>query len=88
MPPSYYYFHALNPPEVKIYGDNFIAIGNGINCLLGCLEQSLFTHENQFIVPIVFLNELGEKKHVFNLDSYFLSFYSVISIHPLFFPSP
>ena len=49
------------------------------------LEQSLFTHENQFIVPIVFLNELGGKKHVFNMDSYFLSFYSVISIHPLFF---
>ena len=86
MPPSYY-FHAFKSPWSQNIWGQLHSYWKWNKLSAAYLEQSLFllTHENQFIVPIVFLNELGGKKHVFNMDSYFLSFYSVISIHPLFF---
>ena len=61
-----------------------IPCGYSIIFVGGKSKPSRIFNESQY-PSLFFLNELGGKKHVFNMDSYFLSFYSVISIHPLFF---
>ena len=62
MPPSYY-FHALNPPWSQNIWGQLHRYWKWNKLSATYLEQSLFTHENQFILSTncFFLNEQGRK---------------------------
>ena len=87
MPPSYY-FHALNPPEVKIYGDNFIAIGNRINCLLPIQSNLYLLMKINLQYQLFFLNELlGKKITCFQYGFLFSQFlFRHLNSSSVFFP--